>query len=42
VASVAGQVTGVTEQVIGGCCVCYSGGAQVTDAVGQLMKLLDK
>jgi hypothetical protein len=42
VASVAGQVTGVAEQVNGGCWVSYSGGEQVADAAGQLMELLDK
>ncbi len=42
VACVAGQVTCVAEQVIGGCCVSYSGGEQVTDAAGQLMEFLDK
>ncbi len=36
-ASVAEQVTGVAEQVTGGCWVSYSGGEQVTDAVGQLL-----
>ncbi len=34
-ASVAGQVAGVAEQVTGGCWVSYSGGEQVTGDSGQ-------